>query len=95
MSTFDDFMIDRAVSEAQERLQLKDRIHELVSENASLGVSALKITKVAEELHAALKEYDDAFTEFDADSKASRNRMRLAVVKARDALSLTTDQVQL
>ena len=53
--------------------------------NARLIVSA-------PDLLESLKEYDDAFTEFDPTSKESRTRMRLAVVKARAALSRATGE---
>ena len=40
-----------------------------------------------DELLAALKDYDDAFTGFDPSSKESRHRMRQAVIKARSAIA--------
>lgn len=41
----------------------------------------------APDLLAALKVYDEAFTDFDPDQRASRHRMRAAVVLARNAIA--------
>lgn len=45
-------------------------------------------------LLAALMDYDNAFTSFDPDDKASRHTMRLAVIKARDAISQATSSTK-
>jgi hypothetical protein len=56
---------------------------ELANSHASLQ------SRVAE-LEKALKEYDEAFTEFNPGSKTSRDRMRMAVIGARDVLTKGT-----
>lgn len=39
----------------------------------------------------ALTEYDEAFAEFNPESKSDRHRMRLAVIKARAAIAKATE----
>jgi hypothetical protein len=48
------------------------------------------VLQTREELLEALKEYGEAFTEFDPENRASRHRMRLAVIKARAAIAKAT-----
>ncbi len=54
-----------------------------------------RLIAAAPDLYEALAEYDLAFSEFDPESAKSRSRMRMAVIKARSALSRanpSTDQ---
>jgi hypothetical protein len=46
-----------------------------------------RLISAAPQLVEALREYDDAFTDFDPESAPSRHRMRLAVIKARAVLA--------
>ncbi|MCP1765031.1 hypothetical protein [Bradyrhizobium japonicum] len=46
-----------------------------------------RLIAAAPDLVEALQEYDDAFTEFNAEDKDSRTRMRQAVIKARTAIA--------
>ena len=82
----------------QELRDVRDKLHAenedfratidyLTRENAEQIGEIVALKEQRDELLAALKDYDDAFTGFDPSSKESRHRMRQAVIKARSAIA--------
>lgn len=79
-----------AVAYSQAAAELR-RLHAENEDAHAVGVQQerdiIALESQRDELLAALKEYDSAFTEFDPPSKASRHRMRMATINARAAIA--------
>jgi len=51
------------------------------------GLTPRQLLEQRDELLVAVKEYDEAFTDFDPSISLSRHRIRLAAIKAREAIA--------
>jgi hypothetical protein len=88
---FDSLNRDAAITEVDEESDDEDGHHHAWDRLAKADAEHLvRCVNAHDTLVEALREYDDAFTEFDPDNRASRHRMRIALIRGRAAIAKAT-----